>query len=535
MPDFYHFDKSSSLSFECGMRSQPAIALPRTEQWEKIVFVIAIAMMILRAYVSTRVGLGDDEAYYWEWSRHLQLSYFDHPAMVAWMIKAGVLLFGQTAFGIRVFGLVCNALSGVLIWKLGTRMFGRVPALLAVICYLFAPIYCLGGFLMVPDAPMGVAWMAVQLLTWRIFGEGDDRWSTWFLAGAILGVGLLSKYTILLLALSIVLFMFTEKRWRAKIPTARFGTALILAVVLALPIVIWNSHFDWPTLQYHLHDRQMGGGGANFIRWGQFWASQAILLGPMLFVLCLAVWGVAVVRWRDPRWRFVFVMSFPTFALFCVQALFAEFKPHWPVPVYALMFIAVGQLFDSGFGLSNPDWRKAARVVVATGVLAVFVPLNIFFHIALVSPVLPKAARAFSPKLQWDPKFDPSNDLYGWPEVTQAARAIQVEFAMRGEPVPFLSSSRYQLVSQLAFAAQERVWRVSPGRDQYGFWQTPDAWRPLVGRSSVFVTDSRFERDPRGDGVFKSCEERPSLLVYRGDELARRFHIWVCRDFLGLK
>jgi hypothetical protein len=286
-------------------------------------------------------------------------------------------------------------------------------------------------------------------------------------------------------------------------------------------------------LKYHLHDRQTGGGGANFSRWGQFWVSQAIILSPALFLICLGVWGVSLKRWSDRRWRFLLILSLPTFAIFCAQALFAEFKPHWPAPAYILLFIGAGQWLVEGFGFASLRARTVARVTAATLILIIFVPLNLLFHIALLSPVLPKLAHFVAPRVEWDPKFDPTNDLYGWDKAFAEAQLIRAEMAARGEPKPFLSSSNYQLTAQLGFASLERVWRVSPGHDQYSFWQTADEWKPLVGQNSIFITDHRYERDPRNDGIFDSCEERSPVLFYRGSEIARRFHIWVCRGFLG--
>jgi len=490
----------------------------------------AIAMVVLRAVLSAKLGLGDDEAYYWEWTRRLEFSYYDHPAMVAWMIKIGTVLFGQTPFGVRFFGLVCNGISGLLLWYLSVRLFGKATAALALFFYTFAPVFSLGGLLMVPDAPMGMAWMAVAVLLWHILGENDDRWSLWILAGAVLGFGLISKYTIVLLAGSVVLLMLTEPAGRKHLVGAKFWVAVAAAALFCLPIIFWNVQYDWPTLKFHLRDRQTGGGGANFHRWGQFFASQFLVLGPGLFVLCMSVIVIGVRRWSDLKWRFLMVLSVPTFALFGAQALFAEFKPHWPAPAYMLLFIGGAEMMRVGWQKRPILWRSVMALI-----LLVFLPLNVLFYVGAVTPIIPKIARAVAPNAPWEAKFDPTNDLYGWDQAIAKAQKIRAEFRARGEAEPFLSSSRYQLVSQLAFASQERVLRISPGKDQYTFWQTPDSWHSLLGQNSIFITDQRFERDPRGDGVFEHCEALPPLIYFRSDELARQFNFWICYKFLGFK
>lgn len=504
-------------------------------KWEKRVLILVVLFTLLRAVLGGILGLGDDEAYYWDWSRRLQLSYYDHPAMVAWMIKVGTMIFGQNPFGVRVFGLLSNAATVYLIWSLGCRLFNRQAALMGVLFYVFSPIFSLGGILMVPDALMGAAWMAMLVVLWRIYGEGDNRYSTWVLAGALLGIGLLSKYTIVLLAGSAVLLFFFDSERRRDLLSGKFLAAILVSVAFTLPIILWNIDLGWPTLKFHLHDRHTGGGGVNFSRWGQFWASQAIALGPALLLGCLATWIVALVRCKDRRWRFMLLLSAPTFLLFSIQALYAEFKPHWPAPAYILTFLGFAEWMREGFGIASQRARAWVRGFVVALILVIFIPINFLFYAGTVWPLLPKLARVVAPEAPWDPKFDPTNDLFGWDKAVARAQAIRAELVEKGEPEPFFSSSRYQLVAQIAFIAQEQVWRVSPGRDQYSFWQTAEEWRPLVGRSSIFITDHRYERDPRGDSVFESCEELEPEIVMRGDELARKFNIWLCRGFLGFK
>lgn len=500
-------------------------------RWDQLGLILIVSISLLRFILAAKVGLGDDEAYYWEWSRHLQLSYYDHPAMVSWLIKAGTFLFGTNSFGVRVFGLVANTLSGWLLWKIGNELYGRKAAWAAALLYFCAPLFNIGGILMVPDAPMGLAWVLFAYLLWRILIGGHRDLLSWMAIGSVLGFGFLSKYTMVLIAFSAICLMLSERDWRKLFATKGFWLACAIAAALSLPIVIWNAGLGWPTLAYHLRDRQMGGGGANFNRWGQFWVSQAIALGPALLILSLWVWASSLFRWRDRSSRFVLLLSLPTFFLFAAQSLFAEFKPHWPAPAYVLVFLSAGAWLASGFA-------SEARVLhiyfvrsVLALIVAVFLPLNVLFYVSAFYPVLPKLARQIAPQAGWDPKFDPTNDLFGWPEAFARASELRREFVARGEPAPFLSTSRYQLVAQLAFVSGERVWRVSPGHDQYSFWQTADELKALTGASSIYITDNRFERDPRNDAAFASCQETKPMRFERDGEIAHLFHFWICRGY----
>jgi uncharacterized membrane protein len=492
-----------------------------------LVLFTALLLVGLRLFLSAKLGLGDDEAYYWDWSRRLSLSYFDHPGMVAWLIRAGTEVFGQNSFAVRFFGVACSAGATIFLGLLAQKLFDDRVAWLSVFIYVLAPILSIGGILMVPDAPMALAWMAFTYLLLRLWLEPEASVWLWVAAGLVLGFGLVSKYTMVLPALSAVaLFAFSNRRNEFKRP--RVYILILIASVCCLPVIFWNIEYGWPSLKFHLQERQSGGGGANYNRWLQYFVSQAVALGPALFIACLATLAIAFKRIRDYRWRFIALVSSPPLFIFTAQALFAEFKAHWPAPAYPLLFVGLAALYFEWCELRKRSfWRSIASSLI----LGYCLLLLILFHVAALEPVIPKLARAFAPDIQWDPKFDPTNDLYGWPEaITEVNRFRDQEAKEHGER-PFLSSSRYQLVAQLAFASQEIVVRVSATKDQYTFTQTKEFLDSYNGKSSVFVTDQRFDRDPRTDQRFETCEQRPDFEFRRGEELARIFHIWICRGY----
>ena len=68
---------------------------------------VAVAiLLLLRLVVAGMLPLSADEAYYWLWSRHLAAGYYDHPPAIAFLIRAGTALFGDTAFGVRLFAVL---------------------------------------------------------------------------------------------------------------------------------------------------------------------------------------------------------------------------------------------------------------------------------------------------------------------------------------------------------------------------------------------------------------------------------------------
>jgi dolichol-phosphate mannosyltransferase len=207
----------------------------------------------LRVLYCAQIELIPEEAYYWNYSRHLDIGYLDHPPMVAWLIKLGTLLFGDTEFGVRVGALCCGTVSSCFIYKLTRNVFGESSALLALGLAQVLPFFFLAGMIMTPDAPLTAAWAASMYFLERALIAGRRR--AWIWAGLTLGLGLLSKYTIAMLGVGTFLFMAldpTSRRWfRRWEPYAAVGIA---AAVFA-PVLIWNAQHDWASFAFQTSRR----------------------------------------------------------------------------------------------------------------------------------------------------------------------------------------------------------------------------------------------------------------------------------------
>ena len=88
-----------------------------------LALLVVLGLTALRAVVAATTDLSADEAYYWHWIHPLQLSYFDHPAMVAYWIWGGVHLAGETAFGVRLPAVLGGLVTSALVWDGARRAF----------------------------------------------------------------------------------------------------------------------------------------------------------------------------------------------------------------------------------------------------------------------------------------------------------------------------------------------------------------------------------------------------------------------------
>src|SRR5271167_1010876 len=214
---------------------------------------VIVYSVVLRLLYAGSVELLPEETYYWNYSQHLDLGYLDHPPMVAWLIRLGTLVFGQTEFGVRAGALCCGAITLAFVYRLARNLFGDAGALAAVVLAQTLPFFFLSGFLMTPDAPLTAAWAAsLYYLERALIAE---RPGAWWRAGICLGLGMISKYSIALLAPVTAAFMLwdpeSRRWWRRFEPYL----AALLAVAVFSPVIIWNAQHEWASFAFQTSRR----------------------------------------------------------------------------------------------------------------------------------------------------------------------------------------------------------------------------------------------------------------------------------------
>ena len=160
--------------------------------WLAALGLLALGLTAVRLAAGANIHLTEDESYYRLWAQHLQLGYLDHPPMIAWWIRAGELVFGDTPLGVR---LVPALASGLTTWLVGdlARRLGAEPrtAFRAALWYNATITVCLGGMLAIPDAPASLFWM---LTLWTLARFWESRRAAWWLAaGAAAGLAVMCR------------------------------------------------------------------------------------------------------------------------------------------------------------------------------------------------------------------------------------------------------------------------------------------------------------------------------------------------------
>lgn len=289
-------------------------------------FFSLVAFLVFHWVISTRIPPTEDELYYWTWAQHLQKSYYDHPPMVAYLIKVSTSIFGDNLFGIRFFASLIHFLIFLLIGTL-------VPGKKILSLVLLTPLAFFGAVLMTPDVPFLLFWtlylfwlvsLSKSFSQWgddpvsRVYRSSPIFWETWVLGGVLLGLGLLSKYTMVLAIPCSFLVLLTKYRFKSWFKG--FCSHLVIALIVATPILIFNSKYQFSPLKFQWNHGLSDGSGV----FGEFLGGQVLLLG----ALPLLMLGWVLIRKNELCTNPVLRVCFYCFVFPFLFSLFQAAKTH---------------------------------------------------------------------------------------------------------------------------------------------------------------------------------------------------------------
>ena len=236
--------------------------------------------------------LTPQEAYYWSWSRDLALSYFDHPPLASYSIWLTTSLVGHSIFGVKLAAVLWYLGFYILVAKLVQEMFEDERLTFWVLIALNASIvFQLYGFVITPDSPLIFAWVACIYAIWQVVRTEQARW--WYVAGFFMGLSWLGKYSGIMLVPSVLMFVVLSHRQRKWLATPHPYLGSLVAVLVFLPVLVWNIQHDWISFAFQGSRRTSGMDQWELRFAGELLGSQLFILTPYLFVLVVA----AVIRY----------------------------------------------------------------------------------------------------------------------------------------------------------------------------------------------------------------------------------------------
>ncbi|HMO48235.1 MAG TPA: glycosyltransferase family 39 protein [Rubrivivax sp.] len=471
---------------------------------------------LLRLLLAATVPLLPQEAYYWNWSLHPALSYFDHPPLASWGIRLSTALFGSNGFGIKLSAVVWSLGLNLLWARLVLDMYGsrRLAfwSLLALNLTLMYQIYGIGP---TPDGPLLFGWVGTIWAVWRASRSGQGRW--WLLAGAFAGLGLLGKYSAVLLAPVLLLYLACTPSQRRWLRTPWPWLALLIAAAMFTPVLWWNAQHHWASFAFQGSRRvgQMASFRPRFF--ALLLLTQLLLVTPWLFGLSLTACWRTLRDWAagrsDERSRLLLASALVPLLLFSAVSLRSHVKLNWLAPAWwSLIVLGMHQLLAQSGAL--------ARLGRGLGSSAAM--------------LLAAAALVLTPNL---PLLRDLNTWSGWSDAARHLDPLLQQARSRGEQA-FVFSPNYKISSLLRFhlPGQPRTY----AQDIYGAPALQFDYFPLSsdlrGATGFLVSSdqaqSRLDLD-RVRPYFDSLEKVDTIETRAFGRATRRVEIWRGSGYKG--
>ena len=496
-----------------------------TKEWNCLgyAWVVLITSLVIRLVISGQFLLVPDEVNYWQWSRYLELGYHDHPPMVAWTIWLSTKLFGQNEFAVRLPSVLGIFVASLYMVLLAGRWFSWRCALHTAVLSQGLLLFNGTALIATPDGMLLPCWAAACYHAGVALERG--RGTQWLLTGIWFGLGLLSKYTMVLFLPSILLYIMLSRRHRKRLMDPSPWLSLMVGFLFFMPVIIWNSRNEWATFRHVLY---MGGVDSKAFFTlqyvGDYLGSQAALLSPIILVLIWMAWFSSYNHKRlshDDATYLVWT-SFTTFLVFLLLSFHSRVYGNWAAPAYISAIILIAAVYSPG----RVSYKSASRNTAwKLGVLSCYM---------LTVPVL---AQVIYPVLPLPIELDrTAAETVGWDKLGQKVhQTLQV---MDNPENTFIFGLRYQVASELAFYMPGQPRTVSINRwnrpNVYDFWFDDEM---LIGKDGVGVSRSKTIA-PQLSQLFERMDPPEEFHIYRtspwyGKQLVRTLYIYKGYGFKG--
>jgi hypothetical protein len=459
--------------------------------WLRLGYLLILLALVVRwIYLAAGIiGLSEDEAYQWLWSKHLALSYYSKSPGIAYIQWAGTSLFGDTNFGVRFFSPLFAAILSVLVFRFMTREAGARAAFCLLLITLATPLLAAGSILMTVDPPLVLFWMWAVVAGWRAV-QPNSTTRDWLVVGLALGLGFLCKYTAMMQLVCWAIFFGLQPSARAHLKKAGPWLGLLVFFICTMPVVIWNAQHGWITAFHVLGDAGMTGHAGDHITlaeqlqrslnyFTEFTGGELGVLNPVFFIG--ALWAMVAAwnrRAERPLWFFLFCMSAPVFLGHWLFSFHSRVQLNWIAASVAPMFCLM-VLYWRESRLRFKPW------------LALGVVLGIAASVFMYSSDL--VGRLAGSKLPGDVDF--SHRLRGWRETAAAVEAERTAF----DPNAFIIADHYGTTGLYSFYSpparaaatsnQPLVYCVDSDKpiNQFPYWDEYNYREHRRGQDALFV------------------------------------------------
>lgn len=481
-----------------------------SQRWTTYTFSVVLLLAIYRLLVVQWSGIPLDleEVYYLSWSDRLEFGYFSKPPMIAALLGLVTAWFGESALAIKSVSIILHSAAALVVFALARELYDLKTAVISALAFQLMPIVGVISLFSSTDAPLIFFWaLTLYAFVRAVKSPAQLRW--WLLTGLFAGLGLLSKYTIGVLAIGLLFYLLSGPQ-RQLLRSKGLWLGLLVAALVWLPNILWLIEHDFITLNHTKNISGIEGEVGGWSTFGEFFSSQIIVFGPIFFIgMLFWLWRPSV--WSDKSSRLLLSASLPLLLLIFMQSYSSEANINWASPAYiGLMIVAV-------------HWMLLhARKWLVVGISLNFLLLSGVYHYHALADLM---------DIQLTRKTDPYFKRLGWEELGMALRPMLKQH----QGVSLISDNR-KVLGLMAY-------HVANGgeRPLVRSWNPSGAWRhqyDLYNNVENYPQGEFFflSYEPVNDAVLERFAEHESKGILRVriyEDLQLHLYVYWVKDFQG--
>ena len=404
------------------------------------------ATLLLHLVANPHYGFFRDELYFIVCGLHPDWGYVDQPPLVP-LMAAATQLFGHSLVPLRAVPALFAAAGVFVTCRLVSAYGGRVfaQALAAIVCALTAVLSAFGEKVGTDEVGLWT-WPLIALFVVRLTQGADPRW--WLAVGAVAGISLESKYSVLFFLVALVAGLLVTPARRVLFGRW-FAAGCGVAVLIALPNVLWQWQHGFPMLEL----LRNGQNGKNVIAGPLLYLVQELIITTPFIA---PVWIIGLF-WllRRSELRFLGI----AYIVLIGEMLLFHGKHYYPAAIYPVLI--------AGGAVAIEAWTRRATVVRAAIVAYAAVAGLAILPFSL--PVLPEetyvgyAARvnallhlpkdALATEHGREVARLPGDfaDMHGWPELAATVKRVYDALPPAERARAVVLGSNYGEASAVAF------------------------------------------------------------------------------------
>jgi dolichol-phosphate mannosyltransferase len=351
-------------------------------------------------------------------------------------------------------------------------------------------------------------------------------------------LGMLSKYTIVLLGLGALVFLAFDRSSRRWVRVVDVLLVPLLAVILFSPVIVWNARHDWASFHFQ--------GPRRFSAPMQF-SLPGLVEGVLLLLTPTVFWGAVLALFRhtsrhsiehsdeaaNARWLFGRIFTLVPLSIFVMFSLFHPAKSEWTGPVWLAILPAVAQNIVPS--LSKIGWRFKLnfRIWKPTAWALAILFGGLLYYVSIGFPGVGYTVRHFP---------------IGWDELGREIELVEDDLELTSKTEPLIVGvDQYYLASEIAFYRRKSganstglkkaeavehttSWQVF-GQDglMYGYWFDPLS----IGDSPLILVGYKPEELDRQQIIlqFRELGAIKQLDTFKNSFPTRRFYYRICHGY----